>query len=199
MGFREVEALKLPAPRWEAGKVVFMGYVSCWKCSAHTNISKAARSWGRQWCELGRSLVVLGVDSALKWPWPGVCAPAFHHGAEPPSAPGSRSQGLQAACAALALHTEPQSCLCCALQSLQGPPSWDRPLQGPAGVAELSQLRQAVCGSWLESGAADCQVLTRSFIFQLIQRQRELGVNEAGCGCRQVRIACVPLVGMNHQ
>lgn len=99
----------------------------------------------------------------------------------------------------LPVHTDPHNTLCCTLQTLQTCPKLGQGSPGPgwSGWAQ-SALSGHVCGSWLHSAPGDCQVLTRSFILQLIQRQRELGVNEAGCGFRQVRIACVPLIGMNH-
>lgn len=48
MDFRKVEFLKLSAPRSEAGKVGSMGHAPCWKCSARSDVSGAARNWSRQ-------------------------------------------------------------------------------------------------------------------------------------------------------
>lgn len=145
-------------------------------------------------------LVVLGMDSALKWPWPradpGVCVTGV-------TMVHSFLLPLPADPRACKLPVQPWHCtltLCCTLQTLQTSPKLGQGSPGPGwSVCAQPALSGHECRSWLHSGAGDCQVLMCSFISQLIQRQRELGVNEAGCGFRQVRIACVPLVGMNHQ
>lgn len=64
--FRRAGFLKLPAPRSEAGKVGSVGYMPCWKCSAHTNISRAARSWSRQRLHPGPWSCML---RAWSWAW----------------------------------------------------------------------------------------------------------------------------------
>lgn len=87
-------------------------------------------AWGGQLCMSSWSGDGQCPEVALATcrPW-GLCH-WCHHGAQLPSAPASRSQSLQAACAALALHTDP--------------------VLHPADPADLSQAGTGVSRAWLE-------------------------------------------------
>lgn len=204
MGFGGVGVLKLPAPRSEVEKVGFTGYVSCWECSAHTNISRMQGAGA-------------GSD---------VCAGPVTHGPEEMMESGLKWPRHVATCRPLGLcRCLPPRCRAsfCLWQHIPGPASCSggclcnpviahrpsqRPVLHPADPPDLSQAGRGVSRAWFEwlssassvrprvwelaglkTSQGDCQVLTCSFILQLIRRQRELGVNEAGCGFRQVRIA----------
>lgn len=151
--FRRAEFLKLPAPRSEAGKVGSVGYMPCWKCSAHTNISRAARSWSRQRLHPGPRSCMLRAWSWEQGGGSARAAVAMAHGCMQTlgfvslpagtvrfsSRSGSKSQDLPlASCSGV-----------CLLWTMVHRAS-QHPVLDPAPPPDLPQTGRRVSRAWLE-------------------------------------------------